>query len=61
MFSGVPPAAHAVVVFATLLTLLTVVIYIDEVIFTLKNFKVNRDRKMKTMWILAAYPVSLNT
>ena len=58
MYSGSPAAANAVIIIATILTLITVIIYIEEVIFAMKNFKVNRDRKVKTMWILAAYPVS---
>ena len=39
-----------------LFTALTVAIYIEEIVFVLKNFR-KGTRKQKTIWILAFFPV----
>ena len=58
IFSGASSVSSILIlVFGILMVATTMIIYVDVVIFVLRNFK-TLTRKAKTIWIMSAYPVS---
>lgn len=55
LLAELPAGGYVLLVFLFLLMCGTVGIYIEEVLFIMRNFKINM-RKKKTIWILAYFP-----
>lgn len=54
--ASLTPSAHILFVMLVIITLVIIVIYVEEIIFIVKTFKIGY-RKKKTIWILAVFPV----
>ena len=51
------PVGLGLLVLACLICLITILIYVEEVHYIIKHFR-KKQRKEKTLWILALFPVS---
>jgi organic solute transporter subunit alpha len=56
LIRNLPPSGWVLLSILFFFTSLTIAIYIEEIVFILKTFKISMRRK-KTIWILAFYPV----